>query len=83
MDILAKAMGEHLAQCAAAGYNAPQSAPCSFVPPAANHAWAIGRYLHEHGMPLPRSIDAVGGGMYKVDGVALRVGSSDLVQLLQ
>lgn len=83
MGILAKAMGEHLAQCAAAGYNAPESARCPFVPPTANDAWTIGRFLHEQGMPLPRSIDAVGGGLYKVDGVALKVGSSDLVQLLQ
>lgn len=83
MGILAKAMGEHLAQCAAAGYNAPESTSCPYVPPTANDAWSIGRFLHAHGMPMPRSIDAIGDGLYKVDGVALQVGLSDWVQLLQ
>jgi hypothetical protein len=38
MGILAKAMSEHLAHCAAAGYHAPESAQCPFVPPTANDA---------------------------------------------
>lgn len=83
MGILAMAVGEHLAQCAAAGYNAPESARCPFIPPSANDAWRIGRFMHAHGMPLPRSIEAMDCGLYKVDGMALQVGSSDLVQLLQ
>lgn len=83
MGILAKALSEHLAQCAAAGYHAPESARCPFVPPTANDAWAIGRFLHAHGMPLPRTVDATGGGRYNVDGMALQVASHDLVQLLQ
>jgi hypothetical protein len=83
MGILAKAMGEHLAQCPAVGYNAPESAQCPFVPPTANDAWTIGRFLHAHGMPLPRTVDAIGSGRYTVDGVAHQVASHDLVQLLQ
>lgn len=83
MGVLAKAMREHLANCAAAGYNAPESAPCPFVPPTANDAWAIGRFLHAHGMPLPRSVDPCDCGRYNVDDVTVQVTSSGLVQLLQ
>lgn len=83
MGFLAKAMCEHLAQCAAAGYNAPESARCPFVPPTACDVWRIGRFLQAQDMPLPRSVEALGGGCYNVDGVALRVAPSDLVQLLQ
>jgi len=36
MGILAKAMCEHLAHCAAVGYNAPDRARCPFLPPTAN-----------------------------------------------
>lgn len=82
MGILANAMNEHLAQCAAAGYRAPERARCPFVPPTANDAWSIGRFLHAQGMPLPRSVDAAGGGRYNVDGVTVQV-SSGTVQLLQ
>lgn len=83
MGILAKAMSEHLAQCAAAGYHAREGAPCPFVPPTANDAWSIGRFLHAQGMPAPSSVDAIGGGRYNVDGVAVQVAPHDLVQLLQ
>lgn len=83
MGILAKAMSEHLAHCAAAGYHAPESAQCPFVPSTANDAWTIGRFLHAHGMPLPRSVNACDCGRYNVDGVAVQVASSGVVQLLQ
>lgn len=83
MGILANAMRQHLAQCAAAGYHAREGAPCPFIPPAANDAWTIGRFLHEQGMPPPHSVAAIGEGRYNVDGVALQVASHDLVQLLQ
>jgi len=83
MGILAKAMCEHLAHCAAVGYNAPERARCPFLPPTANDAWTIGRFLHARGMPLPRSVDLIDGGRYNVDGVAFLVGLSDQVKLLQ
>ena len=83
MGILATAMSEHLANCAAAGYHAPERVQCPFLPPTANDAWTIGRWLHAHGMPPPRSIEAGDFGSYHVDGVTVKVASSGAVQLQQ
>lgn len=82
MGMLNNAMCEHLAQCAAAGYNASPAAWCPFIPPSANDAWQIGRFLYAQGLPLPRHVSAAGAGRYSVDGTLMQVATSG-VQLLQ
>lgn len=81
MGILANAMGEHLAQCAAAGYNAASEARCPFIPPCANDAWCIGRYLRESDQRLPGSVRALGGGRYEVNGQVVTLDQNGKVRL--